>query len=430
MKKPHRQKLNAKILYDDPILRVKPTFQERSRVKPTSTTPMVEAIKVDDDIEYSEGNDEEIDPEIQEDDTRQKLCQEIINDGTEELEESTAESDEDSKSLSISDIKNYSRVKAVVINSGKAPEPQTIVLYFGGMGFAYGQIPSTKAFLKMAYSSANYINCYGEDQANERLDWLKLIGYSWTESFLKADVKNFVNRVYGQFNEGFSPKKVICVTHSFGACILSEFLAEMNDRYKTNQDKGFEKFYQSFSEILLNRPFVSNKFNDLMGIFALGSLACRTVETNKEGIKKFVENNNSNTRLTFILSSEDETINHQSQRAFIDCFENGKIIDETEQNRLGHNDINTMLELLKQQHGFYKKSLNQKPITDSNIAEKEKSPTYSLLSTSGSSTDKSTASILKEKQSFTRYPKNIVFSPQKCSMSGKIKEVNSSKRKV
>ena len=314
------------------------------------------------------------------------------------------------------------------------PQKQSklLVLYFEGFGFGQESIDYKKSTLKSNTGISNAIY-YGEEQENEQLHYYSLIGAVGTQSPIGEDVQNFVDRAYKTFaNRGC--EKVICVAHSFGAYILSEVLVEMNDRYQDEAYNDFEKFYKSFSKIFMNRPFISNKYDDLKGFRSIGSLFFKPVEINKNAIKDFVQNNKENTQISFYLSEVDEIINYQSQSELVSGFSKAKLNMESKVDKILHNSSDAMISRL------YSLNLNkkhdecpsasqvnysqQKPALDANSTKSKKSSASSFASKDGFLTPKSTIPTSKDSQSPTSHkPQKIVFSPKKSIMSSKLREV-------
>ena len=250
-------------------------------------------------------------------------------------------------------------IKGLVPKTISASTNKALVLFFPGMGFKHSMIDRWRSDLRNSWNCPD-VRFYGEDQYTESLDWWRLVRFFSTASPIERSVESFVDIASTKFKEG-AFDKVICLTHSFGACILSKFLEAMNKKYKDNpQDEDFKKFYQSFSDIFMNRPFVSNKFNDLNGAVALGSLVCGPVETNKEAIKEFVKNNTLNTKLTLTLAEQDKVITYKSQQSFASNLEVvGVNIPTVKKDEHGHDNYYTVLPLLKQKlHELQKSSAN------------------------------------------------------------------------
>lgn len=271
----------------------------------------------------------------------------------EKLSDSTAESDDDHKSVSIPG-KKYNILKNLETSSSsseaklkksiaKHQTPKALLIYFDGFGANLDSIKNIKNQFKNKYSSRANFLFYGEDENNEPLEYYSMIGALGMKCPVEKYVGSFLDRVCDELNNGEKYEKVIFIAHSFGAFILSEFLEEINRRSKNN-DLDSKKFNPSLPcSFIFNRPFTKNSRSDLNGCFSLASVLCREVSTNKEAIKRF-QSNESFTKSTFILTKKDGITNYEAQLKFIkDCKSNITIkIDDKV-----HNDTETLYRILK-----------------------------------------------------------------------------------
>lgn len=204
---------------------------------------------------------------------------------------------------------------------------KTLVLKFEGYNaspfFNLRQvIREEKATLGKLGATEDHDFIYYGEEGKEPSNTLGLIGAFYKRSPIKAGAVNFVNRAFEQFKDN-DYNQVICDSHSFGAHILSEVLAEMNKRYRdltenypNNQEsqEKFKKFYDAFKQIDFNQPFVSNRYADLRGRNQFTSLFLwRNVKTNQNAIKEFTKNNN-NVKINFLIAESDKAINANSQK--------------------------------------------------------------------------------------------------------------------